>query len=109
VPVKVFGHIGPHSSNKELTKTLRSYDARLVLGLLFSLLKLKHIYNNPQTHGGVMNSPISHTRRFNLRLVISLLAVFLLVPAAYAQFDTAAVLGTVTTPTARRSRARPSR
>ncbi len=43
-----------------------------------------------------MNSPISYTRLFNFRLVILLLAVLLLVPAAYAQFDTAAVLGTVT-------------
>ena len=42
-----------------------------------------------------MRSSISLTCR-SLRLVISFMAVFLLAPAAYAQFDTATVLGTVT-------------
>ncbi|HEX9000863.1 MAG TPA: TonB-dependent receptor [Blastocatellia bacterium] len=42
-----------------------------------------------------MRSSISLTCRY-LRLVISLLAVFLLAPTAFAQFDTATVLGTVT-------------
>ncbi len=45
-----------------------------------------------------MRSSITLTCRYT-RLVISLLAVFLLAPAAYAQFDTATVLGTVTDPT----------
>src|SRR5438067_2177623 len=42
-----------------------------------------------------MKSSITYAGLFKFRLAISLLAVFLLVPAAYAQFDTAAVLGTV--------------
>ncbi len=42
-----------------------------------------------------MRSSMSLTCR-SLRLVISFMAVFLLAPAAYAQFDTATVLGTVT-------------
>src|SRR5215210_4549433 len=42
-----------------------------------------------------MRSSISLTCQ-SLRLVISLLAVFMLAPTAYAQFDTATVLGTVT-------------
>ena len=43
-----------------------------------------------------MRSSISLAGRIHFRLVISLLAVFLLAPTAFAQFDTAAVLGTVT-------------
>jgi len=43
-----------------------------------------------------MSNTMSFTRLFHLRLVFSLLAVFLLAPAAFAQFDTATVLGTIT-------------
>ena len=43
-----------------------------------------------------MKSSIFRTGLFNFRLVLSLLTVFLLAPATYAQFDTATVLGTVT-------------
>jgi hypothetical protein len=61
----------------------------------FSLLKS----NNSKTtrsHGGAMIRPLSLTSLFNFRLVFSLLAVLMLAPTAYAQFDTATVLGTVT-------------
>jgi len=43
-----------------------------------------------------MIRPLSLTSLFNFRLVFSLLAVLMLAPTAYAQFDTATVLGTVT-------------
>jgi Carboxypeptidase regulatory-like domain/TonB dependent receptor-like, beta-barrel/TonB-dependent Receptor Plug Domain len=65
-------------------------------GLLFLNLNLKPVPKRTETHGGITGSSISLTILFNLRLMISLLTVFLLAPAAYAQFDTATVLGTVT-------------
>ncbi len=42
-----------------------------------------------------MRNSMSFTSLFHLRLAFSLLAVFLLAPVAFAQFDTATVLGTV--------------